>query len=116
MQWFLTDIFRMMFSSVIRQKGESQNGGNKKAKHAKSSKKRTFFTPWYAHVHIIWSDIVYLSRPYHVKFFEGCLPQISLGPFLNTLSQMLLLSIKVLERKSVGNYAHSVSVTMFTIN
>ena len=32
--------------SVIRQKGESQNGGNKKAKQAKFSEKRTFLTPW----------------------------------------------------------------------
>ena len=32
-------------SSVIRQKGESQNGGNKKTKHAKFSEKRTFLTP-----------------------------------------------------------------------
>ena len=31
--------------SVIRQKGESQNGGNKKTKHAKFSEKRTFLTP-----------------------------------------------------------------------
>ena len=30
--------------SVIRQKGESQNGSNKTAKHAKFSEKRTFFT------------------------------------------------------------------------
>ena len=29
-------------SPVIRQKGESQNGGNKKTKHAKFSEKRTF--------------------------------------------------------------------------
>ena len=35
-------IFRMMFSSAIRQKGESQNGGNKKAKHAKFSFFRKF--------------------------------------------------------------------------
>ena len=28
----------------IRQKGESQNGGSKKAKHAKFSEKRTFLT------------------------------------------------------------------------
>ena len=28
---------------VIRQKGESQNGGNKKAKHAKFSERRKFF-------------------------------------------------------------------------
>ena len=27
-----------------------------------------------------------LSRPYPFKFFKGCLPQILLGPFLNTLS------------------------------
>ena len=33
-----------VMSSVIRQKGESQNGGNKKAKYAKFSKKRTFLT------------------------------------------------------------------------
>ena len=37
-------------SMVIRQKDESQNGGNKKVKHAKFSEKRTFLTPWYAHV------------------------------------------------------------------
>ena len=36
-------------SSVIRQKGESQSGCLKKTKHAKFSKKRTFFTPWYVH-------------------------------------------------------------------
>ena len=37
--------------SVIRKKGESQNGCFKKTKHAKFSEKRTFLTPWYAHVH-----------------------------------------------------------------
>ena len=30
--------------------GESQNGCFKKIKHAKFSEKRTFLTPWYAHV------------------------------------------------------------------
>ena len=39
-------------SSVIRQKGESQNGCFKKAKHVKFSKKRTFLTPWYAHLRV----------------------------------------------------------------
>ena len=29
--------------------------------------------------------MVCLSRPYSFKFFKDCLPQISLGPFLNTL-------------------------------
>ena len=30
-----------------REKGESQNGGNKKIRHAKFSEKQTFLTPWY---------------------------------------------------------------------
>ena len=32
--------------------------------------------------------MVCLSRPYHFKFLKGRLSQISLGLFLNTLSQM----------------------------
>ena len=35
----------MKNSSVIRHKGESQNGDYKKTKHTKLAKKRTFFTP-----------------------------------------------------------------------
>ena len=35
----------LQFSSVIRQKGESQNGCYKKTKHAKFSEKGTFLTP-----------------------------------------------------------------------
>ena len=31
---------------------------------------------------------VCLSRPYPFKFFKGCLPQILLGPLLNTLSHI----------------------------
>ena len=31
---------------------------------------------------------VCFNRPYHFKFFKGCLPQFILGPFLNTLSQI----------------------------
>ena len=34
--------------------------------------------------------MVCLSRPYSFKFFKGCLPQILLGPFLNTLSHFIL--------------------------
>ena len=37
-------------SSIIRQKGKSQNRCFKKLKHAKFSEKRTFLIPWYAHV------------------------------------------------------------------
>ena len=29
------------------------------------------------------------SRPYDFKFFKDCLPQIFLGPFLNTLTQII---------------------------
>ena len=34
--------------------------------------------------------MVCLSRPYPFKSFKGCLPQILLGPLLNTLSHMSL--------------------------
>ena len=37
--------FRISNTSVIWQKDESQNGGNKNTKHAKFSEKRMFFTP-----------------------------------------------------------------------
>ena len=35
-------------------------------------------------------DMICLSRPYPFKFFRDCLSQILLGPFLKTLSQVLL--------------------------
>ena len=34
------------------------------------------------------SEVVCLGRPYYFKFFIGCLSQILLGPFLNTLSHI----------------------------
>ena len=34
-----------------------------------------------------------LSRPYPSIFFKGCLPQILLGPLLNTLSHLMLCTI-----------------------
>ena len=34
--------------------------------------------------------MVYLGRSYHFRFLKGCIPQILFGPFLNTLSQMLV--------------------------
>ena len=43
---------------------------------------------------------VCLSRPYHFEFFKGCFPRISLGPFLNTLSNILHKGS--LFRKSLG--------------
>ena len=32
----------------------------------------------------------WLSRPYHFKFFKGCLPQILLGPFLNSWTHLIV--------------------------
>ena len=33
-------------------------------------------------------------KSYPFKSFKGCLPQILLGPFMNTLSHMIRISIK----------------------
>ena len=38
-------------SSVIWQKGESQNGGNKNTKHAKFSERHVFYPPFFHHFH-----------------------------------------------------------------
>ena len=35
-----------------------------------------------------------LGRPYHFKLFKGCLPQILLGPFSNTLTHVVALLIE----------------------
>ena len=51
MHWEYQSIIKSNSNSlIIIRKGESQNGCFKKTKHAKFSKKRTFLTPWYAHV------------------------------------------------------------------
>ena len=39
----------------------------------------------------ICNNMVCVGRPYHFKFFKGCLPQILLGPFLNALTQLFLV-------------------------
>ena len=33
------------------------------------------------------------GRPYHFNFLKGCLPQVLLGPFLNTLTHLLIWSL-----------------------
>ena len=38
----------------------------------------------------IWTDMACFNRSYPFKFFKGWLPQILLGPFLNTLSHINL--------------------------
>ena len=39
----------------------------------------------------IWSIMVCLGSPYQFKFFKGCLPQILLDSFLNTLTHITLV-------------------------
>ena len=48
-------------SSGIRQKGKSQNGCFKKAKHAKISEKQTFLTPWYAQVYLLYQTCIFFN-------------------------------------------------------
>ena len=43
---------------------------------------------WKVWIGMVYLDMVCLSRPCHFKFFKGCLPQILLGPLLNTLTQV----------------------------
>ena len=38
--------------------------------------------------------MVSLGRPYLFKFFKGCLPQILLGLFLNTLTHLLITTVR----------------------
>ena len=56
-----------------------------------------WFTLYLNFYYQIGPDMVCLSRPwsrpYHFKFFKSCLPQILLGPSLNTMSQILFFSI-----------------------
>ena len=40
-----------------------------------------------------------LSRLYPFKFFKGCLPQILLGLFLNTLFQLLIVLLLMVKTK-----------------
>ena len=56
-----------------------------------------------------------LSRPYPFKFFKGCLPQILLGPFLNTLYGTFfnyLITIKFLSLGAVLN--QNLTLTVFS--
>ena len=45
----------------------------------------------------IWSVMACLSRPYHFKFFKGYLPQVLLGPFLNSLTHLYIKFICSIE-------------------
>ena len=44
--------------------------------------------------------MVCLNRPWQFKLFKGCLPQILIGPFLNTLSRIYIQSQKKIQTAS----------------
>ena len=52
--------------------------------------------------------MAYLRRPYPFKFFKGCLPQILLSPFFNTLSQIFLEIVLPIE----STQAHQTNVEL----
>ena len=62
------------------------------------------------------------GRPYHFKFFKGCLPQILLGPFSNILTEMTFWddkfsSIYVCQEAIwKGNHLNNLTVSEILIN
>ena len=75
--------------SVIRQKGESQNGGNKKKKYAKFSENRSFLTAWYAHVCFLPPDITYQGlRNFRFSRNSACFAFL-LPPFWDSLFYLI---------------------------
>ena len=86
--------------SVIRQKGGFQNGSFKKTKHTKFSEKRTFHTPWYAHVHSYHLIRTHTFKVKNKKMLGGCHQVRDLGrerglaySFLNIENSALNLDI-----------------------
>ena len=61
-------------SSVIRQKGESQNGCYKKTKHDKFSEKQTFLTPFGVLWFLLTRVLRFALLPYYrrVGYWEPC--------------------------------------------
>ena len=53
--------------------------------------------------------MICLGRPYHFKFFKGCLPQILLGPFLNTLTDLFLPHVYPKQKFSTLNKKNELS-------
>ena len=47
-----------------------------------------FPVSWHWSLSILLKNSMGIPWPYHINFFKDCLPQILLGPFLNTLSQL----------------------------
>ena len=66
-------VIENQISSVIRQKGESKNGGNKKAKHAKFSEKWTFFVFCFLVTSVLRFTLLPYYRRSQVSFNESFL-------------------------------------------
>ena len=54
---------------------------------------QALFTQWYTVDGTVRIKKPWLGRLYHFKFFKGCLPQILLGPFLNTLTHLFFYAL-----------------------
>ena len=73
--------------SVIRQKGESQNGGHRKTKHTKISEKLTFLTPWdckvFSNFLLITETHLRPSETGRMKFFlqKYCVKSVQIRSF-----------------------------------
>ena len=67
--------------SLIRKKGEFQNGGNKKAKHAKFSEKQTFSTAWYANARVRVGGVRNVPFSENLACFAVLLPPFWNSPF-----------------------------------
>ena len=70
----------IVYSSAIRQKGESQNRGNKKTKHSKFSEKLLFLTPWDTCVYVSWGKKCFFFGKFGVFFFS-CYLCFEIRPF-----------------------------------
>ena len=52
--------------------------------------------------------MVCLSRPYQFEIFKGCLPQNSLGLFLNTLSQLESSTIRIPRVEDIHHFSQPI--------
>ena len=70
----------------------------------------------------IWCKIPILSRPYHFKFFEGCLPQILLlinnneiGSKSRESDPLVKLKMKINSGVKMTTMKHSLTIVYFTL-
>ena len=59
--------------------------------------------------------ICFPSDPYPFKFFKGCLPQILLGPFLDTLPHIIVAAVQEIGQCQVELCFTCVAGRLFTI-